>query len=81
MCSKVDLKHTNLYRAKIIKFKNKKQMEEANLDTSNFAGSIIFAEENGQHTDWQTMLGRLFDNNLFSIKALSAVNLFKTFTL
>lgn len=40
--------------------------------------NIILAEENGQHTDWQTMLGRLFDNNLFSIKALSAVNLFKT---
>lgn len=46
MCSKVDLKHSNLYSAKIIKFKNKKQMEEANLDTSNFAGRIIFAEEN-----------------------------------
>ena len=40
--------------------------------------NIIFTEENGQHTDWQTMHGRLFDNNILSIRALSVVNIFKT---
>lgn len=40
--------------------------------------NIIFAEENGQHTDWQNMYARLFDANILSIKALSAINLFKT---
>ena len=40
--------------------------------------NIIFAEENGQHTDWQNMNARLFDTNILSIKALAAINLFKT---
>lgn len=39
--------------------------------------NIIFAEENGQHTDWQTMHSRLFDSNILSIRALSSINLFK----
>lgn len=40
--------------------------------------NIIFAEENGQHTDWQTMHSRLFDGNVLSLKTLAAITLFKS---
>ena len=39
--------------------------------------NTVFIEENGQHTDWQTISPRLFEQNQLSIQILSSLVLFR----
>lgn len=39
--------------------------------------NIVTIEENGQHTDWQTIGNRIFDGNVLALKTIASVTVFK----